>query len=60
MKTLLNNARIGSFHMRKRVKASRYGIGKGEMSYMLHIGKRSFYFYPATCLRPIKPNDVFF
>ena len=59
MKKIFASANVGSIHSRKRVNKTRYGFGKGEMAYMLHIGKRSFYFYPATCTRPIKPQAVF-
>lgn len=58
MRKLLNT-RFGSFHTRARKLETRWGIGKGDMSYMLHVGKRSFYFYPMTCERPIRPNNVF-
>lgn len=59
MRKLFSVSNIGSFHSRKRVHKTRYGIAKGEMSYMLHTGKSSFYFYPANCKRPIKPQAVF-
>lgn len=59
MRKAFSISNVGSFHTRKRVIARRYGIGKGEMSYMLHLGKTSYYFYPANCARPIKPQNVF-
>ena len=59
MNKIFSVSRIGSFHSRKRVIKSRYGIGKGDMSYMLHVGKLSLYFFPANCKRPIKKNKVF-
>lgn len=59
MRKLISFPKLGSFHSRKRVRSVRYGIAKGEMSYMVHFGKSSFYFYPANCKRPIKPNRVF-
>lgn len=59
MNKLFSIKRIGSFHSRTRKLVKRYAIQRGDMSFMLHIGKRSFYFYPATCKRPIKPSAVF-
>lgn len=59
MKTIFNIKALGSLHTRKRIAKVRYGIGKGDLCYMVHFGKRSLYFYPATCKRPIKPNWVF-
>ena len=59
MKKIFSISRIGSFHSRTRLVTKRYGIGKGEMSYMMHVGYTSFYFYPANCIRPIKKNKVF-
>lgn len=59
MYKLLAISGFGSLHSRKRVARKRYGIAKGAMSYQLHIGKRSLYFYPANCARPIKPQAVF-
>lgn len=56
---ILSVTGIGSLHSRKRVIAKRYGIGKGNLAYYLHFGKRSFYFYSANCERPIKPQMVF-
>jgi hypothetical protein len=50
---------LGSLHTRKRVYLRRFGFGKGEMAYFLHIGKRSFYFYSKRVARPIKPQNVF-
>lgn len=58
MKTILVS-RIGSLHSRNRVSKRRYGIGKITMCYAAHIGKKSIYFYPAWCSRPIRQNDVF-
>lgn len=60
MRKLFTVSKLGSFHSRKRVQKTRWGIERGEMSYMAHVGKVSFYFYPSTCVRPINRNKVFF
>lgn len=51
--------KIGSLHARTRVALRRYGFSRGKMCYMLHLGKRSYYFYPARCERPINTHNVF-
>ena len=50
---------IGNLQTRKRKNETRFGYGKGKMSYMLHIGKRSLYFYPVKNVRDIPPADTF-
>ena len=51
---LLSISNVGSLHSRKRVAKRRFGLGKGDMSYHLHVGKTSLYFYPANIVRPLK------
>ena len=50
---------IGSIHARTRLSLRRYGFSKGKMCYMLHVGKRSYYFYPVWCSRQFKKHNVF-
>lgn len=50
---------VGTLQTRKRKNENRFGYGKGLMSYMLHFGKRSLYFYPVKNIRDIPPADTF-
>lgn len=51
---------IGTLYSRKRVRLSRWGVERGVLSTMIHMGKRSFYFYPASNKRSPKVQSVFF